>query len=64
MERPRPICPRCGSVEVTVLKLWGQCTNCKRSARRAVFFAYPMGTGEQRCSTDNHERRLRFLDGH
>ncbi len=60
---PRPICPKCQSAAVTVGGKSGKCDRCGHLAPASRFAADGIVTGPmQRFSTDEHERRKRFLD--
>lgn len=60
-QRPRPICPNCGSADVIAGPVVCRCNHCGKAARTAKFLDYPKGTGETRFSTDEHERKQKFL---
>lgn len=61
-QRPRPICPECGSADVVVGDKTGSCNRCGEKFPSKNAFDYPKGAGETRFSTDEHERcKHRFL---
>lgn len=45
-QRPRPICPECGSADVIVGDKTGTCNRCAEHFPTARAFDYPKGTGE------------------
>lgn len=44
-KRPRPICPKCGTVDVSVDAKKAICNRCGFSKPKARFFEYPQGGG-------------------
>lgn len=44
-KKPRPICPKCGSVDVKVDAKKAICNRCGLNKPRGKFFDYPSGPG-------------------
>jgi len=59
---PRPICPKCCSADVSVGEKTGKCNRCGSMQAADRFQTNGIVSGPvQRFSTDEHERKQKFL---